>query len=284
MPLWLALVLLFATACLSFVGGICAVLWWTVPRIEKNYLFRPDRVVARTPADLGVPFEQHFIETPDGCRLSAWHICPPDPDGAVVYFHGNGSNLGILIEILKMLYDSGLQVLAVDYRGYGWSSGNPSEEGLNIDAEASVRFFREKLKRPNIPLIYWGRSLGSCFAAYASRKLPPHGLILETAFPSKASLIRHYPQFKPFYFFSRCRLNTLDHLRDHDFPVLLVHGDKDKTIPLEQGHLLYRKLQGPKEFFRIEGADHINLHRIDSESYMKRVLQFVDDSRPPLIN
>ncbi len=278
------LLLLFLTAAISFVGGICALLAWSVPRIERGYIFRPNSVVAKTPADLGLPFEQHFIDTPDGCRLSAWHLCPPEPLGSIVYFHGNGANMGILNEVFAQLYRAGLQILAVDYRGYGWSSGTPTESGLCTDAETTVRYFRENLKRPKTPLLYWGRSLGSCFAAYAASKSPPQGLILETPFPSKSSLLRHYPQFKPFSFFSKVRLNTARHLMNHSYPILVVHGDRDTTIPLEQGHLLYQRLTGPKDFFRVEGADHINLHLVDSDTYLSRVLQFVSDSKPQLIH
>lgn len=280
MAIWIVVPLLAIVAALSFLCGVCAVLWWAVPRIERSYLFRPEKVVVKTPAEVGIPFEQHFIETPDGCRLSAWHMCPSDPLAAVVYFHGNGANLGILIELFDLYYRAGLQVMAVDYRGYGWSSGVPSEEGLCVDAESAVRYFREKLKARHVPLIYWGRSLGSCFAAYAAGKHSPNGLILETAFPSKSALLRHYPQFKPFHVFSRCRLDTLGHLRGHDFPILVVHGDRDKTIPLEQGQDLFNALKGPKAFYRVEGADHINLHRIDSAQYVERVLNFIRQTKP----
>lgn len=278
----IALLLLVAVA--SFTAGIFAVLWWAVPRIERGYIFRPNKIVAKTPADAGIPFEQHFIRTPDGCRLSAWHMSPTDPLGSVVYFHGNGANLGILNEIFVQLYRAGLQVLAVDYRGYGWSDGAPSEEGLRLDAETTVEYFRAKLKAPNAPLIYWGRSLGSCFAAWAAGKSPPQGLILESAFPNKTSLLKHYRQFRAFGIFSRCRLDTARYLRGHRFPVLLVHGDKDTTIPMEQGRMLYEALTGPKEFFHIQGADHINLHRVDGEGYIERVLRFVEDAKPPTIH
>ncbi|HSR69056.1 MAG TPA: alpha/beta hydrolase [Acidobacteriota bacterium] len=278
------ILLLLVVAVLSFLAGIGAVLWWAVPRIERMYVFRPSGEVAKTPSDLGIPFQQHFIETPDGCRLSAWHLLPPDPIASIVYFHGNGANLGILNEILRDFYKAGYQVLAVDYRGYGWSSGIPSEEGLCIDAETTVRYFRDHLKAPKAPLVYWGRSLGSAFASYAAHKLPPQGLILESPFPSKSSLLRHYPQYRFFSLFSRIRLATARYLREHAFPVLVIHGDRDRTVPLDQGHLLYQKLTGPKEFYRVEGADHIDLHLVDRDAYMSRIRRFVEQAKPPSIH
>jgi alpha-beta hydrolase superfamily lysophospholipase len=273
---WLTLIVLLV-ALTSALAGILGTFWWLVPRLEKVFLFRPSREVGSTPADVGIPFDQCYIDTPDGCRLSGWHMCPSDPVGGVVYFHGNGGNLGILVEVFETLHREGLQVLAIDYRGYGWSTGVPSEEGLYQDGLAAVRYFEEHFRRADLPLIYWGRSLGSSVAAHAASRIPPNGLILETAFTSKASLVKHYPQFRLLHPFSRCRLDTLRYLRGHSFPVLLLHGDQDRTIPLEEGEKLFRNLTGPKHFYCTPGADHINLHRFDAVSYMRRIVQFVSE-------
>lgn len=277
--MWFALVFVIG----MFVGSVITVLtvlWYTIPRIERLYVFRPARDILKTPKDLGVPFDQCFVDVSERVRLSAWHLCPHQPVASVVYFHGNGGNLGILNEILAMFYWHGLQVFAIDYRGYGWSTGTPSEEGIYKDALASVRYFNANFKQSDIPLIYWGRSLGAAVASYAAGKLPPSGLVLETAFPNKSSLLEHYPQLRPFRPFSKCEFDTSSHLKGHQFPVLLLHGDKDRTVPLKQGQLLYSQLTGPKEFFRVEGAGHLDLHMKDSANYMQRVLKFFRDVAP----
>ncbi len=240
--------------------------------------------IFKTPADLGIPFEQHFVDTADGCRLSAWHICPHRPRASVIYFHGNTGNLGLFNEVFQLFYQHQFQVFAVDYRGYGMSSGTPSERGLERDALAAVAYFRRQLRIPGVPVIYWGRSLGSSVAAFASARNAPDGLVLETAFPNKRALMASYPQFRFFYPFSRCRLDTVKHLRGHRFPVLLLHGDQDRTVPIEQGRRLYQLLPGPKDFFHVEGADHVNIHRLNSPAYMGRILRFADEVRPPLVN
>lgn len=281
--IWLPLIFIAGT----FVGSLITVfsiLWYTVPRLERLVLFRPSRDVLRTPAELGVPYDQCFIDTPDGARLSAWHLRPPQPRASILYFHGNGGNLGALSEILSIFYRHGLQVFAVDYRGYGWSTGRPTEEGLYEDAISTVRHFQANFKSDQIPLIYWGRSLGGSIAAYAAGQFPPTGLILETSFPSKSSLLEDYPRFRPFGPFSRCRFDTVQHLSQHHFPVLVVHGDRDRTVPLKQGQKLYSQLPGPKEFFRVEGAGHVDIHMKDGDRYMRRVIDFVESVRPPMIH
>lgn len=268
--------LLGLVALSSAAVGAAGILWWWIPRLEPLFLFRPTRYVLRTPAQLGVPHRQLFLQTPDGCTLSAWHLRPHKPRAAVLYFHGNGGNLGLITEVLALLYRHRLEVLALDYRGYGWSTGVPSEAGLYLDSLTAVREFRARCAEPGLPLLYWGRSMGGCVAAYAASREPPAGLILESTFPSKRSLLRHSLRLRFFGLFSRGRLDTLAYLEGHRFPVLVIHGDTDPTVPLEQGRRLFEDLSGPKEFYLVEGADHLNVHFLDSGAYMRRVLRFVE--------
>ncbi len=278
------LLLLCLVALASLLTGMALVLFWGVPKLERRVVFQPTRQVFKTPADFGVPFEQHLIRTPDGCELVGWHLRPPDPLASVIYFHGNSGNLGLHNEIFALFYKHGLHILAIDYRGYGKSTGSPTERGIYQDAMSAVDYFSERLSANGLPVIYWGRSLGGSVAAFAASRSKPHGVVLETTFPSKRSLMSDYPQYRPFLLFSRIRLNTLRHLRGHQFPVLVIHGDRDRTVPIDQGRLLFEGLSGPKEFFEVPGADHINIHRLNNASYMGRVLEFARQVRPPLVH
>lgn len=269
---------------LGAVAAALLILWFAVPRLERLYVFRPSRDVLKTPADLGIPYEQCFIDTRDGCRLAAWHLCPENPLGSIVYFHGSTGNLGILSELLSLFYRSGLQVFAVDYRGYGWSTGVPSEKGVFEDAASTVAYFDANFRKFQVPVVYWGRSLGGCIASFAAKRLPPNGLILETTFPSKVSLMEEYPQLRRFNLFARYRLETASFLVDHDFPILILHGDKDRTVPLKQGQILYHQLSEPKEFWTVPGAGHIDIHMVDSKRYMRKVIEFVNSVRPMLVH
>ena len=278
------IVLVVSVAILSFFLGVVSVFWWLVPKIENRFVFRPDRRIFQTPADRGVPFERVFFEASDGPRLSAWHLCPTKPRAAILYFHGNSGNLGLFTEVFQLLYQHRLQVFAVDYRGYGQSTGDPSEDGLHRDALAAIEYFNQHFRIQSVPLIYWGRSLGCCVAAFAASQEAPDGLVLESGFPSKKHLLKYFPQFRAFRIFSKCRLDTARYLHNQPYPVLVVHGDKDQTIPFEQGRRLYDSLTGRKEFYHVEGADHINTHRLDSKAYMERILNFVEQSRRELVH
>ena len=269
---------------IGIAGAVLMILWFTIPRLEQLYVFRPSKDIFKTPEHFGINSDQCFIETEDGCRLSAWHMRPPKPCGSVIYFHGNNGNLGILNELFQLFFHHGLQVFAVDYRGYGWSTGVPTEKGIQKDAVAAVEYFNSNFKKDSVPTIIWGRSLGGVPASFAAGKIPPNGLILETTFADKISLLEDFSHFRFFQYFSRYKLETAAYLKERSFPVLVIHGDKDKTIPLKQGQILYNRLSEPKEFWRVAGAGHIDIHMIDTEAYINRILSFVESVKPPVIH
>jgi hypothetical protein len=152
--------------------------------LEPRMAFFPFPGEAETPRDFGVPFEAMTLDTKDGERLRAWLMTPPPPQAArarILYFHGNGGNLSNWSPILAGIARRGYSVLAVDYRGYGLSTGRPTERGLYRDVDAVVaRPWTEADSR--LPLIYWGRSLGGAMAGYAATVRKPDGVIVEAGF------------------------------------------------------------------------------------------------------
>jgi len=278
-------ILVFITgAVVGFLLAVLLGLWLMIPSLERSFVFRPSLEISRTPETFGVPFERHRIDSTDGCTLDAWHVCPPEPTASLIYFHGSGGNLSSLAETFAMYYLSGLEVFGFDYRGYGESSGTPSEEGLYADGLAAVEYFNRNLRSKDRPLIYIGRSLGGPVSAYVARENPPRGLVLESTFPSKESLISERRLLRLVRFFMKCRFNTAEYLKIHEFPVMIVHGDRDATVPLKQGQKLYMKLGGPRTFLRIPGAGHNDLHSRDSELYLDSIVSFAEGIRPATIH
>jgi len=137
---------------------------------EPRMAFFPFRGEDETPMRYGIRFEAITVNTADGERLRAWWIPAERPRAHVVYFHGNGGNLSMWTPVLVGLHRQRLSVLAVDYRGYGLSTGRPSERGLYRDVEATLACFDQSYRRPRVPTIYWGRSLGTAMASYAASK------------------------------------------------------------------------------------------------------------------
>jgi fermentation-respiration switch protein FrsA (DUF1100 family) len=246
--------------------------------LEAKLVFFPYRGEDQNPGALGIPYQTVPLTTSDGERLAAWLLEPERPIADVVYFHGNGGNLSVWLPVVASLYERGLRVLAIDYRGYGLSTGKPSETGVYRDAEAAARYSAEN-RASDRPLIFWGRSLGGPIAASATRVVTPDGLILESTFPDKAAVVRAQPVLRILNAFSAYRFATAEMLQAFSRPVLVIHGDRDSVIPFQLGRELYDRLHGPKQFAAVAGADHNDFFDTSREAYWKPIMAFVLSNR-----
>jgi fermentation-respiration switch protein FrsA (DUF1100 family) len=143
--------LVLSVAAIVAVAGL-------VRAVEPHFAFFPTRGEGITPADLGAPFEATTLQTDDGERIRAWLLPSRDPRAVVLYFHGNGGNLSVWLPIIAAVQRHGFTVAAIDYRGYGASTGRPSERGLYRDGDAAVEW-ASRIPAPGAPLVYYGRSL-----------------------------------------------------------------------------------------------------------------------------
>ena len=246
--------------------------------LEPKFVFFPYRGQDETPASLAIPFEAMQISTSDGETLAAWQLEPEQPIADVVYFHGNGGNLSVWLPILATLHANRLRVLAFDYRGYGLSTGRPSEEGLYRDAAAVVQQVARR-RSGTRPLVFWGRSLGTAIAASATRVVMPDGLVLESGFAEKAAVARLNPLLRLLNVFASYRFETAEMLRGFYNPVLVMHGDRDSILPFALGRELHDRLDVAKQFVTITGADHNDLIPASRSDYWKPVLEFVRNLR-----
>jgi uncharacterized protein len=256
--------------------AVCVLLRLLVTALEPSLVFYPMAGEVANPSSEGIAYHRHELSTADGQRLVAWQLEPEDPIADVVYFHGNGGNLSAWLPMFAALTHSNLRVLAIDYRGYGLSTGRPSEQGLYQDAEAVVTHARSQrgASAPR-PLVYWGRSLGGAVAAAAAHFAPPDGVILESTFADKAAVIRRNPILRALNLFSSYRFATVDALRDFSGPVLVMHGDHDSVIPFDLGRELFDRLHDPKRFAVIRGGDHNDAFPASDRAYWEPVLEFV---------
>jgi fermentation-respiration switch protein FrsA (DUF1100 family) len=264
--------------------GIAAILVLRslVTALEPRLVFFPYRGEDANPSQLGLRYDVVRLTTSDGERLIAWQLEPERPKADIVYFHGNGGNLSVWMPVLAGLYHLRYRVLAVDYRGYGLSTGSPSEEGVYRDAEATVRHAADTRRDSKRPLVFWGRSLGCAVAAHATRTVAPDGLILESPFPDKASVIRSHLVFRALnVFFGVYRFATVELLRDFTRPVLVVHGDRDSIIPFALGREVFDALTAPKQFVTVSGGDHNDFFDESHSSYWTPITTFIDSLGKP---
>lgn len=258
---------------LIVLAGVTVFARWVEPRLA----FFPLPGEDVTPQHFGVDYQAVTLETSDGQHLRGWIMTPPHPRARIIYFHGNGGNLSNWAPILTTIVTRGYAVFAIDYRGFGLSTGRPTERGLYRDVEATVA--HAWTSPGNVPLIYWGRSLGGTMAAYAATVRRPDGLILESAFPDARAVVRQSPVLLALSMFASYRFPTAGFVNRTTVPVLQLHGDRDSVIPFAVGQDLFARIREPKTFVTIRGGDHNDVVPADPATYWSAIEGFVARSR-----
>lgn len=264
-------------ACLAAAFAALA-LRLLVAFLEPRAAFFPLRGEQRTPADAGVAFDRVRVETADGETLAAWWLPGRAGAPAVLFFHGNGGNLSLWSDVVLGIHAQGWSVLALDYRGYGLSSGSPTERGLYQDAEGLLLEYWNRRHRSGTRVIYWGRSLGATVAAYAASRRPPDALVLESPIYSARSLVSGHPLMWLPGLFMTYRFETAALLRDFQRPTLVVHGEDDTIVPLAQGRRVFDELPGEKQMVVVPGADHNDLHAARPDLYWQTFRRFIGET------
>ena len=264
---------LIATIFIALAAG-AALLALLVRLAEPRFAFFPLAGESTTPDEFGIAFERATAVTADGERLRVWRLLGPSPRAVIVYFHGNGGNLSVWAPILSDIARHGYEVIAPDYRGYGASTGRPSERGLYRDVDAVVDM-AAGARSTMRPLVYWGRSLGTAMAAYASTRRRPDALILEAGFPDARSLLRASPPLRFLGLFSSYRFPTSRYANSGGVRALVLHGTADSVIPFALGRALYDELAGEKEFVEIRAGDHNDARPRDERAYWDAIDAFI---------
>ena len=246
--------------------GIAVLLLASLVLMEGRFLYFPVRSLAATPESFGLRADELFVQTEDGVRLHGWWIKGVG-GRALLFFHGNAGNIGDRLERAQILNERlGLDVFLVDYRGYGRSEGEPSEEGLYRDARAIHARALERF-RPN-QIVLFGESLGSAVAIQLALDRPSAGVILETPFLSVAAMAReHYP-FVP-TFLIRSRFDNERKIASVTQSKLFLVAERDEIVPPAQGRRLYELAPEPKSLFEIPGAGHNDTYVTGGEPYWK---------------
>lgn len=244
--------------------------------LEPRMAFYPIRGVQQTPAAAGLQYAEVRVPTADGETLHGWWLEHGTPRAQAIFFHGNGGNLSLWLDVIADLRKRGISVFAIDYRGYGASTGSPSEKGLYRDAEAALTVFAERLRKPGVPVVYWGRSIGSPVAAYAATREAPDALVLESPMPDVRSLLRTNPVMWVLSFLSSYRFPTARYVRQLDTRLLVIHGDSDSIVPYAAGQRVFDAAgTTSKTFVTIPGADHNDLHVARPDVYWRAVDAFL---------
>ena len=218
--------------------------------------------------------------TADGLTLNGWLVSRTDrPDFTLIVFNGNAGNRAFRAPLAEALARANLAVLLFDYRGFGGNPGSPTEAGLKHDARAARAYV---IGRPDVDpqrIVYFGESLGTAVAADLAVDHPPAALILRSPFTSLTDVGRHHYAFLPVRWLLRDRYETIERIASVNTPLLIIGGDSDRIVPIEQTRRLYEAARHPKSLLVVGGADHNDDSLLAGREIISGVLQFLRDLR-----
>jgi uncharacterized protein len=224
---------------------------------QRSMQYLPD-ASRISPAAAGLAAaEEVVLDTADGERVIAWHLPPRDGAPVVLYFHGNGGALAWRTERFRALTADGTGLVALSYRGYGGSTGSPTEAGLIADGRAAYAFTAARY--PAERIVVWGESLGSGVAVAIAAELPVGRVVLETPFTSAADVGAAHYWFLPVRLLMKDQFRSDLRIANVTAPVLVMHGDRDTVVPFALGERLYGLINAPKRFVRFPALDHNEL-------------------------
>ena len=245
-------------------GVVLIVIWHLTGVLADKLIFQPP--TDNYPELTGV----EMLDLDGGGWIAIRFTPPADPEGTVfLHCHGNAENLRTLAWRQEMFRARGYGFCAFDYEGYGRSSGNPGEKAVEDDVLRVWRHLTEE--RHILPgrIVIHGFSLGTGAASFLASRTPgAKALILEAPFTSTYAVAGM--QWVP-----GNRFPNIDYITAVQYPILIMHGDRDRIIPFAHGRKLYEKAPQPKRFYHVQGAGHNNIIAAAGENYWQCLKEFL---------
>jgi fermentation-respiration switch protein FrsA (DUF1100 family) len=236
-----------------YLGGLAALFL-----LQRSFLFPIPPAGHIAPAAAGFPqAKEHVLTTADGEKVILWHVPAKPGHPVILYFHGNGDFLAGFFARFRDIIADGTGVVALSYRGYFGSSGQPSEQGLLKDAAAAYAFTTDRYSVDRI--VVWGFSLGTGVAVTLAAEQPVGKLILEAPFSSVADVAATMFPFFPVRLVMRDPFRSDQRIASVHVPLLIMHGENDPAIPIVFGERLFALANEPKQFVRFPRGGHNDL-------------------------
>lgn len=238
---------------------------------QRALLYHPQSIHP-SPAAAGLPEAEEFVvDTVDGERVIVWCVPPRGDRPVVIYFHGNGEIVASRAARHRALTAHGFGLVALSYRGYMGSSGSPTEEGLLRDAEAAYRFATSRY--PANPIVLWGHSLGSGVAVALAARHRVAKVILELPFTSTADVAAGQFPVVPVRLLMHDQFHSDQRIDAVGAPLLIMHGARDRTVPIALGERLFELAHEPKRFVHFPDGAHTDLDRYGAGGEVQRFIE-----------
>jgi fermentation-respiration switch protein FrsA (DUF1100 family) len=254
-------------ASIGYLGGLVALFL-----AQRALLFPIPQTVRTTPDMAGFPeAEEYFLTASDGEKIIVWHVPPKPGHAVVIYFPGNGDFLAGLVSRLCRIAADGTGLVALSYRGYAGSTGQPSEQGLLRDAAAAYAFTSARYGPERI--VVWGFSLGSGVAVALAAEQRIGKLILEAPHTSAADIAATAFRLMPVRWLMRDQFRSHERMARVSAPLMIMHGGRDATIAISFGERLFALAHEPKQFVRFPEGGHDDL---DNYGAIETARQFIN--------
>jgi fermentation-respiration switch protein FrsA (DUF1100 family) len=257
---------------------------------QDQLLFQPSSRLLATPEDAGMAYDTVHLKTDDGETLHGWWIPAADVSRGtrpgenaatrtLLFFHGNAGNISGRLESVQQFRRLGLNVLIVDYRGYGQSTGTPSEQGLYRDAAACWAHLTDERGIAPADIVVFGRSMGGGPATWLAARHPPGALILESVFTTVPDVGAHHYPFLPVRALATNQFDNEARVAEIDAPTLHIHSRADRVVPFELGRRVYEAAAEPKQFLEIQGG-HNDGFLVSADEYLRTIDGFLEKHLP----
>jgi len=241
--------------------------------VQEKFIFKPEKLHAGFQFKYDVPFKELFFDVKPGVRINGLHFFREAPKGLILYFHGNTRSIKGWARYAKDFYRYDYDVVMVDYRGFGKSTGKRSEEDLLSDMQFVYETLMQQYEQEH--LIVYGRSIGSGFAAKLASDNNPRYLILDAPYYSFTEIMERYLPILPVRWVIRYRLRTdkwIMHVKCHTY---ILHGTKDRLIPISNSEKLQALNPRKITLIRIEGGSHNNLPSFpEYHNFIRDILKY----------
>lgn len=237
---------------------------------QRALLYFPD--TAHTlPAQAGFPQAGEVtLQSDDGEKLIAWYVPADDGKKLVLYFQGNAGGLDLRADRFKWLTADGTGLLALRYRGYGDSTGRPTEDGLIRDAKAAYAFAAAHV--PATRIVLFGESLGTAVTVALAAERPSAGVVLDAPFTSTADVAAAAYWFAPVRWLMKDTWHSDERIGRIKAPLLVLHGEQDRIVPIRFSERLFALANEPKRMVRFPQGSHVNLDGFGAPKAIKTFL------------
>lgn len=258
---------------LVLIGSIYLLAIGIMALFQEKLIFLPTTLDQDYRYTFEQPFEEFWLEHPDGARLNGLHFKAAHPKGVILYFHGNSGDLSRWGTIASEFTQFDLDVVVMDYRTYGKSRGTLGEQAMYEDANLFYKYAAQHFQESEIYV--YGRSLGTTFASFVAARNNPKRLLLETPFYSLKHVASKRYWFLPVSTLLKYTFPSNQYLKEVSCETTLFHGTEDRVVPYENSVKIKENLlELPLELVTIPGGSHNDL--IDFESYRTALQQALD--------